>query len=64
MAIEKKFPKAPSDVIYVAISFMQKWSHLLKEKDKEFAEHILKKLTSWLKSFRPSVVMLSDVVEV
>jgi hypothetical protein len=37
MAIEKKFPKAPSDVIYVAISFMQKWSHLLKEKDKEEA---------------------------
>lgn len=35
MAIEKKILKAPSGVLYVAISLMQKWSHLLKEKDKE-----------------------------
>jgi hypothetical protein len=30
MAIEKHFPKAPSDVMYVAISLLQKWSLLLK----------------------------------
>lgn len=33
MAIEKKFPKAPTDVLFVAISLMQKWSILLKEED-------------------------------
>ena len=32
MAIEKVFPKAPSDVIYVAISLMQKWNHLLRRR--------------------------------
>jgi hypothetical protein len=33
MAIEKKFPKAPIDVIYNALSLIQKWSILLREKD-------------------------------
>jgi hypothetical protein len=39
MAIEKVFPKAPSDVIYVVISLMQKWSHLLRGKDKERVDY-------------------------
>jgi len=34
MAIEKSFPKTPTDV-YNAISLMRKWSALLKEEDKE-----------------------------
>lgn len=32
MAIEKKFPKAPTDVVYVALSLMQKWSIKLRRK--------------------------------
>ena len=64
MAIEKIFPKAPSDVLYVAISLMQKWSHLLKEKDKECVDHILKSVLSWMKDFRPSAILLSDVSEI
>ena len=35
MAIEKGFPKAPTDIIYVALTLMQKWSILLKEEDRE-----------------------------
>ena len=35
MAIEKIFIKMPTDVIYVAMSFLQRWSIFLKEKDKE-----------------------------
>jgi hypothetical protein len=31
MAIEKSFPQMPTDVIYNAISLMQKWSILLKK---------------------------------
>ena len=34
MAIEKSFPKTPTDVIYLALSLMQKWSILLKEEDR------------------------------
>jgi hypothetical protein len=26
MAIEHKFPKAPPDIIYATLSFLQKWS--------------------------------------
>ena len=35
MAIENVFPKAPTDVIYTAVSLMQRWCVLLKEKDRE-----------------------------
>jgi hypothetical protein len=34
MAIEKCFPKTPSDVLYAALSLLQKWLILLKEKDR------------------------------
>jgi hypothetical protein len=35
MAIEKHFPKAPTDVIYDALSLMQKWSIMLKEGERK-----------------------------
>lgn len=35
MTIEKSFVKAPTDVLYIAISFLQRWCVLLKEKDRE-----------------------------
>jgi hypothetical protein len=34
MAIEKSFAKAPTNVIYHAVSLLQRWCVLLKEKDK------------------------------
>jgi len=33
MAINKAFPRAPTDIIYIALSLLQKWSAKLKEKD-------------------------------
>nr|TKW16585.1 hypothetical protein SEVIR_5G309050v2 [Setaria viridis] len=33
MAIEKKFINSPSEVLYLGISFLQKWRPLLKEDD-------------------------------
>jgi membrane protein required for beta-lactamase induction len=35
MAIEHKYPKTPSDIIYVALSYMEKWRVLLKEDDRQ-----------------------------
>lgn len=64
MAIEKHFPKAPSDVMYVAISLLQKWSLLLKEKDKERIDHVLKTVSNWMKCFCPNRILLSDVSEI
>jgi hypothetical protein len=43
---------------------MQKWSLLLKEKDKERIDHILNNILAWLKAFRPSAVLQSDVSEI
>jgi hypothetical protein len=61
MAIEKHFSKAHSDVMYVGISLLQKWSLLLKEKDKERIDHVLKTVLNWMKSFCPSRILLSDI---
>jgi hypothetical protein len=37
MAITKKFPKTPTDVIYIALSLMQKWSANLKKDQEHFS---------------------------
>lgn len=63
MAIEKTFPKAPTDVVYTAVSLVQKWTLMLKEKDRERVEDILNNITIWLRGFRPREILLSDVVE-
>ena len=63
MAIDKKFPKAPSDVICVALYLLRKRSVSLKEKDQEYIHQVGESITGWLKDFRPSNTLLSDVSE-
>jgi hypothetical protein len=63
MAIEKVFPKAPTDVIYTAISLMQRWCVLLKEKDRERIVQVLEVILIWLKNFRPNTTTATNVVE-
>ena len=63
MAIEKRFPKAPTDVIYVALSLMQKWSIMLKEGDRKRFTQVKDAFMSWMKSFKPNVEMPTDVFE-
>jgi hypothetical protein len=46
MAIELKSPKSPSDIIYTAVSFLQKWSILLKEADHDRIQQV--KDSIWL----------------
>ena len=53
MAIEKSFVKTPTDVIYVAISLLQRWSVLLKEKDRERVSQASEAILRWLKNFSP-----------
>lgn len=38
MAIDKVFPKAPSDIIYNVIALLQKWSPRLKEGSGAYTE--------------------------
>ena len=62
LAIEKSFIKLLADVIYVAVSFLQRWSIFLKDKDKErvLQEAILR----WLKDFKPKYTTATDVFEI
>ena len=64
MAIEKNYPKAPANVLYDALSLLQRWSLLLKAVDKEKVDQANVMLLSWLRNFKPSLVMASDIVEI
>lgn len=63
MAIEKQFPKAPTDIIYTGLSLLQSWSIKLKEEDKARVAKITEAILCWLKNFKPNPVLMSDVVE-
>jgi CRISPR/Cas system-associated exonuclease Cas4 (RecB family) len=64
MATEKSFIKSPTDVIYVATSFLQRWSVLLKEKDRERVQQVLEAIVKWLKNFKPKSTTATDVFEI
>lgn len=64
MAIEHKFPKAPTNVIYLALSYLQKWVVLLKEEDRGRMEVIKWEIMEWMKLFKPNEVLISDIVEI
>jgi len=63
MAINKKFPQALSDVMYIALSLLQKWSIKLKEEDRNQVGKMKETITRWLKDFKP-VSAVSDIVEI
>jgi hypothetical protein len=65
MRIKKKFPKVPTDVIYTGISFMQQWSYLLKEDDRERINQMKEDVLMWLKEFKnkSNTHLMSDIVE-
>jgi hypothetical protein len=60
MAIEKIFIKSPNEVIYTAISLLQRWTVLLREKDRDRVEQALEAIRDWMRSFKPTT---TDVVE-
>jgi len=63
MAIEHKFPKSPTDVIFLALSYLQRWAVLLKEADQERMETTKGEILSWMKTFKPNDMLSSDIVE-
>jgi hypothetical protein len=64
MSIEHKFPKNPSDTMYIALSFMQKWSLLLKEEDRQRITQIKDEVLRWMRSFKPMVTVSIDIYEI
>ena len=61
MAIQKKLPRKPTDVIYVALSLIQKWCpRRLKEKDDNMMIQLTESISTWLKDFKPSTRDILD----
>jgi hypothetical protein len=63
MSIENKYFKNLADV-YVALSFMQKWGLLLKEDYRLRCTQLKDEILLWMKNFKPSALMSTDVYEI
>ncbi|RLN34680.1 putative retroelement [Panicum miliaceum] len=64
MAFEQKFINKPTEVVFLGINFMQKWSPMLKEDDREKVEGVLKTVTNWLQNLPTSGAPVLDIVEI
>jgi len=64
MAIERQYSKSPTDNLYNALSLMQRWLPLLKEADKWNVSHVKEMMIHWMRSFKSSAVMPTDVFEI
>ena len=64
MVIEKVFPKTSSHVLYAALSLIHKWMMLLKESDGWRMSQVKDMVICWMRSFKPSLVILTDVHEI
>ena len=51
-------------MIYIAISFMQRWSVLLKQNDKERVSQASEAIPGWMKDFKPRTMTATDVFEI
>ena len=60
MAIQKKLPRKPTDVICVALSLIQKWCPRLKEKDENKMIQLTESISTWLNDFKPSTRDILD----
>ena len=60
MAIQKKLPRKPTDIIYVALSLIQKWCPRLKEKDENKMIQLTESISTWLNDFKPSTRDILD----
>jgi hypothetical protein len=63
MAIKRKFPSNPLDVIRSGVLFVQKWSLLLKDADQEVIVKVIDKIQVWLGGFRLRDIVVSHIVE-
>ena len=64
MAIEKSFPKFPSDVLYAALSLLQRWTTLLEERDGTRILQMKDAVVCRLRNFSPSSTVPTDVYEI
>lgn len=61
---KKNSSKSPTDAVYIAMSSLQKWSIRLKEKDQEHFLQEKSAIMNWLKDFKATDILMSDVCEI
>jgi hypothetical protein len=59
--IQKPFPERPIDVVYMCISFVQKWTLLMRPLEKGRIHHMVELVLRRAREFRPSPDAVSDV---
>jgi hypothetical protein len=59
--MQKKFPNSPIDVVYYALSFIQKWKSLMRPLEKTKVELMLTQVTRHAREFRPSGEIVTDI---
>lgn len=64
MAIEKIFPKTPSEALLYGLSFMQKWELLLKEDDRRKLSEVRRQVLMMLHNLPPARVPMTDIGEI
>jgi hypothetical protein len=64
MSIERKFPKNPSDIMYIALTFMQKWSLLLKDEDRQRIVQVKEEILRLMRKFKPVMMVSTDIYEI
>lgn len=63
IAIEKKFPKSPTETLLYGSSFLQKWEVLQKGEEKNMMKQARAQLLAWSRSFTPTNAQTTDVFE-
>jgi type III secretory pathway component EscR len=61
ICIQHIFPNNSLDVVYLALSFIQKWHILMKSPEKAKAESMVEKMQECVRKFRASDCVLSNV---
>ena len=51
MAIEKSFPKKPIVAVFKSLSCLQRWSLLLKGKERQELDAVINSAENWMKTF-------------
>jgi hypothetical protein len=61
ICIQHTFPNKSLDVVYYAVSFLQKWKLLMKATERSKVEALVKRMQEHARTFKPSNVDPSDV---
>jgi hypothetical protein len=53
MCLQKKFPEKPTDVVHLALSFLQKWKLLMLMVERSKVETLTHMVQSYARTFKP-----------